>query len=241
LPLPAGAYPTVAQVLTHTSGLKSYYLEWPMVGNALTGKNSFYGVTKQMVLKRLAEQNGKLQESPFQYANYGYAVLGAVLEKAYGEPYAVLANRYAQHTLGLASTKISDQLGDLGKYWDWNETDAYLPAGAITSNIEDMLQYARLQLEEAGTLSRCHTPLRSIRATTDTYAAMGIRLDSIGMAWIIDEHAGIIWHNGGTSNYNSYLGFCPKTNTAVVVLSNLAPNNRIPATVLGIKKLEELQ
>lgn len=33
---------------------------------------------------------------------------------------------------------------------------------------------------------------------------------------------------------------CPETNTAVVVLSNLAPNDRIPATVLGIKKLQEL-
>ena len=28
--------------------------------------------------------------------------------------------------------------------------------------------------------------------------------------------------------------------TAVVVLSNLPPNDRIPATVLGIKRLQEL-
>ena len=27
---------------------------------------------------------------------------------------------------------------------------------------------------------------------------------------------------------------------AVVILSNLSPNDRIPATVLGIKKLQEL-
>ena len=32
----------------------------------------------------------------------------------------------------------------------------------------------------------------------------------------------------------------PKTHTAVVVLSNLSPNDRIPATVPGIKKLQEL-
>ena len=37
-----------------------------------------------------------------------------------------------------------------------------------------------------------------------------------------------------------YLGFCLETGTAVVVLSNLSPNDRIPATVLGIKKLQEL-
>ena len=41
-------------------------------------------------------------------------------------------------------------------------------------------------------------------------------------------------------NYNSYLGFNPETGTAVVVLSNLAPNYRVPATVLGVKLLLEL-
>ena len=43
-----------------------------------------------------------------------------------------------------------------------------------------------------------------------------------------------------TGNYNSYLGFNPETGTAVVVLSNLAPNYRVPATVLGVKLLLEL-
>ena len=42
-----------------------------------------------------------------------------------------------------------------------------------------------------------------------------------------------------TGNYNSYLGFNPETGTAVV-LSNLAPNYRVPATVLGLKLLLEL-
>ena len=58
--------------------------------------------------------------------------------------------------------------------------------------------------------------------------------------WIIDSKNNIIWHNGGTGNYNSYLGFNPETGTAVVVLSNLAPNYRVPATVLGVKLLLEL-
>lgn len=67
------------------------------------------------------------------------------------------------------------------------------------------------------------------------------RVDAMGMAWIIDNEHGFIWHNGATGNYNSYLGFCPETGTAVVVLSNLSPGFRIPATVVGIKLLEEMQ
>ena len=60
------------------------------------------------------------------------------------------------------------------------------------------------------------------------------------MAWIIDNENEIIWHNGGTGDYNSYLGFNAETGTAVVVLSNLPPSYRIPATILGIKLLNEL-
>lgn len=79
-----------------------------------------------------------------------------------------------------------------------------------------------------------------INASTEDYKAMGINMDEIGMAWIIDKENGILWHNGGTGNYNCYLGFQPETGTAVVVLSNLPPSYRIPATVLGIKALHEL-
>ncbi|MBR3099834.1 MAG: serine hydrolase [Clostridia bacterium] len=86
----------------------------------------------------------------------------------------------------------------------------------------------------------CHESRKTINASTESYLAMGIRMDGIGMAWILDNENGFIWHNGGTGHYNSYLGFCRETGTAVAVLSNLSPNDRIPATVLGIKKLQEL-
>ena len=117
--------------------------------------------------------------------------------------------------------------------------DAYLSAGALTSNITDMLAYARMQLDDPR-FTPCHESLKAVNASSESYRMMGIHMDEIGTAWIIDKENGFIWHNGGTGHYNSYLGFCPETNTAVVVLSNLSPNDRIPATVLGIKKLQEL-
>ena len=68
---------------------------------------------------------------------------------------------------------------------------------------------------------------------------LNIRVDEIGMSWIIDSENGIIWHNGATGDYNSYLGFNVETGTAVVVLSNLAPSYRVSASVLGVKLLME--
>lgn len=114
-----------------------------------------------------------------------------------GREYPII---FAQNKLGLTNTKISEQDGDLGNYWDRKSDDAYLAAGAITSDITDMLSYAQMQLSDHPYFTECHKSLKSINASTKDYETMGIHLDEIGMAWIIDDKSGIIWHNGGTGN-----------------------------------------
>lgn len=234
-------YPTIEELLTHTSGYKAYYLESSMISNFFHGRNDFYGITKDMIISKAGELSMSDEEYEFNYSNYGYAILGLVLEEVYESDYATLMNKFMQENLNLSNTRISDQSGDLGKYWDWNCDDAYLSAGAITSDIDDMLAYAHMQLKKYEYFADCHRSLKEINDITEQYKMMGINMDEIGMAWIIDKENGIIWHNGGTADYNSYLGFNPEKGVAVVVLSNLSPNYRIPATVLGIKVLNELE
>ena len=242
LTLPTGEYyPTIEELLTHTSGYKGYYFESPMVGNFFKGRNDFYGITKDEVLNKIVSLEMKKDCYDFNYSNFGYAVLGLVLENVYDTDYTTLLNEFVQNELGLSATQISGQSGDLGNYWDWKPGDAYIAAGAITSNIEDMLQYAQIQLEDNSYFSGCHDTLKSINASTDRYKSMGIFMDEIGMAWIIDNENGIVWHNGGTGDYNCYLGFKPESGEAVIILANLSPNYRIPATVLGTKLLSEMQ
>ena len=238
LPLPEDhRYPTLAALLTHTSGYRGYYMELPMLQNKLAGRNDFCGVSGEMCLETLAGLDVQPKTDPFLYSNFGYAALGLVLEQVYGEEYAVLVNRFAA-SLGLEATHIS--ACDLLNCWDWSGGDAYMAAGALTSNIADMLLYAQCQLDGTGVFGDCHAVLREIDATTADNALMGVRMDAIGSAWITDKDSGVIWHNGGTGGYNCYLGFQPQAGTAVVVLSNLPPSYRIPATVLGVKLLAEL-
>lgn len=241
LSLPSGNhYPTIAELLTHTSGYKGYYFEAPMISNFLCGRNDFYGITKEMVLEKTGSFSLKEERCDFNYSNFGYAVLGLVLEEVYDTNYTVLLNDFAKNDLKLQDTKVSEQNGDLGNYWCWQETDAYKPAGAVTSNISDLLLYAQMQLEDHPSVSGCHNSLKQINAATPDFLEMGIRMDEIGMSWLIDNQNGILWHNGGTDNYNCYLGFDMEHQTAVVVLSNLAPSERFPATVLGVKLFTEL-
>ncbi len=234
-------YPTIAQLLTHTSGYKPFYFAWPMVSNFLTRKNDFYGITKAMIVKKLSSVDGKEGVQPFHYSNFGYATLGLVLEEVYHQDYAILMDEYVHDELLLRNTNLSYTKGDIATYWDWNMSDAYLPAGALVSDIEDMLVYAQMQLDEESPFGLCHEPREDIDGTTVAYGRLDIRLDAIGMAWITDEENGIVWHNGGTDKYNSYLGFDPKSGIAVVILSNLSPGYRIPSTVLGVKLLKEVR
>ncbi len=234
------SYPTIRELLTHTSGYNEHYFESPMIGNFFSGRNDFCGITDEMIINRLGKLDNKNYDKSWKYSNFGFAVLGQLLEKVNGSEYTGLADAFLQK-YGMTNSHITTGEGDLGNYWDWNAEDAYTPAGAVVSDIQDMLVYAQLQLENEGVFALTHETLKEVNATPANYKLLDMRVDAMGMAWIIDNEHGFIWHNGATGNYNSYLGFCPETRTAVVVLSNLSPGYRIPATVVGIKLLEDMQ
>ena len=235
-------YPTIRRLITHTSGYKGYYFETQMISNFFHGRSDFYGISKEQMIERIGKIDLEDRDYDFNYSNFGIAVVGAVLSEIYEEDYATIINDYITEELGLNNTKISDGSGDLGNYWDWSKNDAYMPAGALTSTIEDMLKYAQLQMNEMPEyLSDTHEVLAEVNATSGSNAKMNIHMDSIGAAWIIDTGNNIIWHNGGTDDYNCYLGFDLNKQIAVVVLSNLSPNYRIPATVMGVELLTDLQ
>ena len=241
LSLPEGDnYPKIIDLLTHTSGYKPYYFETPMIKNFFRGRNDFYGINGEMVKERIGKINLDKESYGFSYSNFGFAVLGLVLESVYGESWKTLAEDFLLNELGMENTHVSVGKGELGHAWQWREDDAYLSAGAVTSNIRDMLKYAGYYLEEDELFKECQESVKTINASSSAYRTMGINMDQIGLSWIIDKENGIIWHNGGTGHYNSYIGFSKENNTAVVILSNLAPNYRIPATVLGLKLLMEL-
>lgn len=235
-------YPTLRRLITHTSGYRAFYFEAPMLTNFLCSGNDFYRITQNMVVERLSKVDLENRDYPFLYSNFGLSTVGLVLQSVYGTEFRTLMDAYIAEELGLKNTRLSTGSGEAENGWLWKDDDAYLPAGALLSNIEDMLSYARMQMEETPPyLALSHGTLVRGTKTSSQNEAMGIRVDAIGMGWMIDVQNGIVWHNGGTSNYNSYLGFDAKKKVAVVILSNLPPDYKIPATVMGIALLKQLQ
>ncbi len=235
-------YPTIERLLTHQSGYKSHYFERPMIDNFFSGENSFYQISQGMLRRRIENVHLQDKDYPFSYSNFGFSVLGLMLEGIYEQSYTNLANSFLQQELGMQHTHISDGDGNLSGYWRWAKDDAYIPAGALISTADDMAIYSRAMLTGSSAfLAKAREPIATINATTEQLASLGIRMDSAGASWMIDDERGIVWHNGGTSHFSCYMGFDPARQIAVVILTNLAPDYRIPATVLGAKLLEELQ
>lgn len=236
-------YPTLKRLVTHTSGYQPHYMEGQMVSNFFRNqKNDFYGIDQATLINRIGKINLKDQDEPFQYSNFGFAVLGRVLSEIYQTDYTQLMNDFIAQELQLNNTHISDVQGDLSGYWDWKPGDAYLPAGALTSTIGDMLRYVQLDMgEEIPYLAQSHQVLAHIDNAPSQYQQMGIHMDDVGMGWIMDRTCGFIWHNGGTTNFNSYAAFDQQRQIGVVILSNLPPSYRIPATVMGAKLMTQLQ
>ena len=244
IPLPENHYyPSFAKLVTHSAGYKGYYFDQQMIINFLLGQeNDYYGISTATLNTQIAAHPVKNRQYAFNYSNFGISVIGSALAQIYGKDYAAVMNDFIVSDLGLEHTKISDGTGNLSGYWNWEPNDGYMAAGAITSTIGDMLKYINLHMtEHIHYLAFGHEEVSKIQATSIQYEKMNIRLDAAGIGWMIDHENNIIWHNGGTSSFNSYVAFDREKQIGVVVLSNLSPNDRIPATVMGARLMIDLQ
>ena len=165
----------------------------------------------------------------YEYSNLGLGLLGQALARKAGKGYESLLNERIFRPLEMNSTGIvlrpemsarlarghSPILSPV-KNWDM---DALAGCGAIRSTVNDMLNYvaAYMGLKDSP-LSGAMALARQELKDTET---PNLR---IGLAWHIFKlpDASIVWHNGGTAGYHSFVGFDEKKGLGIVVLSNSA-------------------
>jgi CubicO group peptidase (beta-lactamase class C family) len=218
---------------TQTSGLPRLPSNLNWLANPL---NPYADYKPDDLLKFLAEY--KLERSPgaeFEYSNLGMGLLGAALAKHAGKTYEELTIERICKPLGMSDTTITlsdDQksrmatganaLGLPLPPWD---IPALAGAGALRSTLHDMLIFARANLApEKTTLAKpielAHKSRFTIRAATEKIPHSG----EIGLGWqiTVEPSGTIIWHNGMTGGYASYMALVPKKRWGVVVLGNTA-------------------
>lgn len=238
-------YPSYERLATHTSGYKRHYFDWKMASNMFQPKKQlswFYGITSDDLNTKVGKISLKNKDYPFGYSNFGMSVVGNAVANIYESDYTTIMNNFIVSELKLDNTRITDGTGDLDGYSKWHPTDGYLPVGAINSTISDMMKYLNLHMtEEISYLSLSHKKIADVNATTKKEAEMENRTDAIGIGWFIDTKNNIIWHGGGTRNFNSYMAFDKEKQIGIVILSNLTWGDRVNSLAMGSKLITTLQ
>ena len=179
-----------------------------------------------------AEKKERPSMEDSYYSNLGMGLLGHSMEWKTGKSYEQLLQEYICTPLSMNNTST---------YWDssWVSATGYddsgrktcywtLPvlqgAGAIKSNGADMLRYLQANMGGDSEL------YKSFAATQQQLVKTGN--GGVGYGWHIDVISGlfsgiekIVWHNGGTGGFRSYMGFIPDRNTGIIVLSNRSHND----------------
>lgn len=159
----------------------------------------------------------------YEYSNYAVGLLGQLLANRAKTTYPQLVRRLVLDPLGMNATQFvmtgaqdpsmlaagHDLSGKTVTTWHFQSV---APAGAIASNVDDMLKYLRCNMGQG--------PLAQACLFAQQPRAQGPPRNEIGLIWNLNPSSGITWHNGATNGFRAFVGISRDRQTAVVVLSN---------------------
>jgi len=215
---------TLEDLATHTSGL-------PRVPSNMKPKdaaNPYADYTVAQLYEFLSSyQLTRDIGSQYEYSNLSGGLLGHVLALRARMDYGELVRTRITVPLGMKDTVIAlspelkarlamghdDKLKTVAN-WD---LPTLAGAGAIRSTANDMLTFLGANIGYMKTaLAPAMAAMLTVRRPT---GSPGLE---VALAWHIFTGGGrdLIWHNGGTGGYRSFIGYDPKSRIGVVVLSN---------------------
>ena len=172
--------------------------------------------------------------SQYEYSNLGGGLLGHVLSLHAGMSYEALVHSRITGPLHMNDTAIALSPGmkarlavghdvQLKPVANW-DLPTLAGAGALRSTANDLLTFL------AANLGYTKTPLApAMAAMLDVHRPTGTPGLEVALAWHIFTRDGnpLIWHNGGTGGYRSFIGYDPKARVGVVVLANAETINGV--------------
>ena len=229
---------TVRNLLTHTSGIKSY--------TGLTG----FELTKRLKRDEFIKAIGAhpLEFEPgerYTYSNSGYNLLGFIIESASGESYWDFLQKRIFKPLGMNKTANRDPQFIVpnradGYEWengrlvgrDYDLTDVF-SAGAIVSTVTDLVKWDAALRGEAflkkESKEKIWTPVRFNNGKSYPY----------GLGWNVTEFRGhqLFSHGGQTAGFAANISRYINDNLTVIVLTNLGDQGLGSAIARGIAKI----
>jgi CubicO group peptidase (beta-lactamase class C family) len=183
--------------------------------------------------------------SSYEYSNLAVGTLGVILENIYKKTYEALLiekicsplkmNDTRQFLRKTDSARFAKGYTETGKYngpWDMKSLSA---AGGIRSTVADMMKYAKANID-GGTTSLN----KAIQSTHNLTFSDGQNQTALGWHIVKPGKEEVLFHNGGTGGYRSYLAINKNKKFAVVILSNTAIGTESVGDEL-VKWLEEVK
>ena len=215
---------TLLDLATYTSGL-------PRIPDGIpaSGDNPYAAYTVEQLYAFLSSYT--LHYDPgthYEYSNLGFGLLGHALALRAGSSYEDLLVSRVCEPLGLRDTCISlsnsmrerlakGHASNLKPASNW-DIPTLAGAGALRSTANDLVKFVK-----ATCLSGANAPLRSaIDMLLQTRRPTNLPNTEVGLGCFIrtgnkDE---IIWKDGGTGGYASFVGFSTTLRSGAIVLSN---------------------
>ena len=215
---------TVEHLLTHTSGIPSY-----------TGKPTFVaGAGKDISVQEMVDsfKNDALEFEPgtsYKYNNSGYFLLGAIIEKVSGEPYAKYVEKHLFSPLGMKNTAYegyertkqaraagySQRTAEFEPSMKISMTQPYA-AGSLTSTVDDLAKWDAAV--SAGKLLNAEHWKRAFTS----YQLKNGQSTNYGYGWGVGQFEGqpMISHGGGIPGFSTFALSLPTDKVYVAVLTN---------------------
>ncbi len=234
VPTRDGVEITLRHLATHTSGLPR--LPKGMLRSALLHPrmpDPYAGCTADVLLGQLTHTT--LRTTPgrrSRYSNLGAGLLGLALANRAGTDYETLIARNICDPLEMLDTRIALDEGQRDRFAQgysrgrksvahWNLADL-AGAGGLRSTATNLVALARTQIDGGtGELAA------AIELSRETKHRLNDR-SWIHLGWIgarLHQRVGahtLLWHNGATAGFFSWIGVVPVKRLAMVVLSNTA-------------------
>ncbi|XXF75909.1 serine hydrolase [Myxococcaceae bacterium GXIMD 01537] len=225
-----GSRVTVTHLLNHTSGIPSYTSNPDFMSKVSRNPYPVAEFVKQFTSGDLEFEPG----AKFAYNNSGYFLLGAIIEKVTGKPYAQVLKERIFDPVGMKNTGFDVSATVLPKrasgydrtpdgYANAPYLDMGLPysAGSMYSTVEDLYLWDRALYKDtllpAALKQRMFTP--GMNDYAFGWSVRAVNLDD-GKTQVATQS-----HGGGINGFASYLSRAMEKREVVIVLSNVAQSN----------------
>src|SRR5712692_10278913 len=230
---------TIQQLLNHTAGIRNY----TALGPRWLARSDLDLAPQEFVVLFRDEPFDFPPGEKFAYSNSGYYLLGLVIEKASGEPYADYVGGHLFAPANMSASSYCDSAGqNRARGYDLKDS-AFVPAqrvsmtqlysaGALCSTVLDLVRWQRALNDRKvvnGLSWQLMTEPAELKDGSRASYGFGVVLGGVG------KHR-MLGHGGSIQGFASQLSFFPNEDLTIVVLANTehALTHRIADRIAGV-------